>query len=128
MPISAEWDNEQKTVVHVHIAGRWTWEEMEAAVNRVIALLDTVDHKVDSIFNASGAGPIPPNAFTYLGKMNRVTHPNQASVAVVGLTPMARTLMNTFSKVYGLARGSDTCFLPTLDKARAFLAEQQSKR
>ncbi len=126
LPIKVTWDNEQKTILHVHVHGAWTWANMETAIQEVTSLLDTVEHKVDTIFDATGAGPIPPNAFAYLRKMNRSSHPNQDKVAVVGLTPLARTLMNTFSKVYGLAKGSDTRFMATLGEARAYL--EQTRR
>jgi hypothetical protein len=99
---------------------------MEAAIQEITTLLDAVEHKVDTIFDATDAGPMPPNAFAYLRKMNRSTHPNQDNVAVVGLTPLARTLLNTFGKLYGLAKGSDTRFMSTLDETRAFLAEKQA--
>ena len=127
MPIKVTWDNEQKTILHVHVNGAWTWQEMETAIEQVFSLLDSVEHKVDTVFDATGAGPIPPNAFAYLRRMNRATHPNQDNVAVVGMTPLARTLMNTFSKLYGLAKGSDTRFMATLDEARTYLSELRSR-
>jgi MFS superfamily sulfate permease-like transporter len=128
VPITVEWDTPEKNVILLTMEGLWTWEQLEDAVNRVTTLLGEVDHPVDTIFDGSRSGPIPTNAFTYLRRMNQAVHPNQAGVAIVGMNAFAQTLLNTFGKIYSLARASDLRFVSTLDEAQVYLTEQRTKR
>ena len=128
MPVTVEWDNPEQNMILLTMEGVWTWEQLEDGVNTITTMLGEVDHRVDTIFDASRSGPIPSNAFIHFRRMNQSAHPNQASVVIVGMSAFAQTLLNTVGKIYRLARASDLRFVSTLGEAHAYLAEQQSRR
>ena len=47
MAVTAEWENEEKTIILYAFSGEWTWEEFDVVAHDVGAMLDSVDHKVD---------------------------------------------------------------------------------
>jgi hypothetical protein len=49
MPIRAQWDNPEKTVVTVIYTDAWTWDEYYAATKEAKLLMETVPHRVDVI-------------------------------------------------------------------------------
>jgi hypothetical protein len=80
MPVTPSWGDEQWTSIHQVHVGEWTWAEWDACNAEMQAMMDSVDHRVDTIVNLLETNWLPDGGFSTrlsdLGKMPSVSHPN----------------------------------------------------
>lgn len=128
MPVTVEWDNDDKTIVRMEMVGTWTWEEAYAGSERGYALLDSVGYEVGVIIDFSRGISLPPNAITHARGMIKRRHPRTGLTVFVGANTAFSSLWNIFSRVYTLfAQKQNSVFALTGDEARAILAVRYSR-
>lgn len=124
MPITLEWDNPEKTIIHMKVEGRWTWDEMYQSSIDGYKMLDSVPHRVCSLLDFTQAQGIPSNAITHARNMMNKQHPRTGLTVMVGVSPLFLNLWRVFVRVYMLfAREQDFTFAGSLEEARTIIAE-----
>jgi stage II sporulation SpoAA-like protein len=127
MVITAEWDNEEKTLIRQTYSGRWTWDDIRAMIETCQQMLDSVDHKVNFIGDLRQSQTmLPPSAtvqFSWLS--NYLRHPKMGKSVIVGASEFIRIFGNMFISAH---RGTaeQIVFATTLEEAQAILAKDGS--
>jgi hypothetical protein len=124
MPITAEWDNEEKTLIRQTYSGRWTWDDVRMTIDKCQQMLDSVDHKVNFISDLRQSQTmLPPGAtvqFSWLS--NYLRHPKMGKSVIVGASEFIRIFGGIFTSAHrGIAE--QIIFASTLDEALAILAK-----
>ncbi len=123
MAIVTRWDNKKKTIILLEFESEWTWDELEAAVQKADNLIGSVEHFVDLIIDLEGAS-IPRDILT--GAKNLLAsgeaRPNEGARVVVGANGALRTIYQTLQKTLNNdVEGREVLFAPNLSDARAII-------
>src|SRR5512147_2049402 len=100
MAVTVNWDDMDQTILLCLFEGRWSWDELHAAVMEAMHLLDGQDHPVDFILDMEQARGIPMNGMAQMSRFSGVTHPHMRLRVIVGGGGMLVSLLNTFIKLY----------------------------
>lgn len=123
MAIVTRWDNKKKTIVLLEFETEWTWDDLEAAVQKADNLIGSVDNFVDLIIDLEGAA-IPRDILT--GAKNLLAsgeaRPNEGARVVVGANGALRAIYQTLQKtVNNDGDGREVLFASNLSDARAII-------
>ena len=124
MAITAEWDNEEKTIIRQTYVGYWTWDDIQGMVEACQQMLDSVDHKVNFISDLRQSQTMLPPGVTaqFSWLTNYLRHPKMGKSVIVGASEFIRVFGNIFISAHrGIAE--DIVFAPTLEEAQAILAK-----
>jgi ABC-type glycerol-3-phosphate transport system substrate-binding protein len=129
MGIELYWDNDEQTVILVEMQGKWTWDEMYEALQKVKRITDrspvVLGAILDLTHGASFPGGSPFNATTY-GHGQRVLKMGEGGtgpIAVVGANPFFRKVFEVFLSM-DRDKLAHIRFVDTLEEAGAFMATQ----
>jgi hypothetical protein len=123
--IITEWDNEDKTIMHVTYQSGWTWDDLDGNLPLEEEMLDSVNHRVDVIADFRGT-QLPPGAISRLPKIAQsppYTHPNSGAVVMVGSPAFMEEVVGVYKRVYGQA--AKLTMVHDLDEARALIAKKR---
>ncbi|MDQ7025289.1 MAG: hypothetical protein Q9P01_14725 [Anaerolineae bacterium] len=94
MPVSIDWGNSKKTIIHIKFMSPWTWEEYYTANQNVFDLIDSVEHKVCLLIDFTESnGHLPPSAFTHFRKAATSFHPRVRVIIVTSPRMMLVKMM-----------------------------------
>jgi hypothetical protein len=133
MPITIDWDNPEKTAVLITYHAPWTWKEFDVAVKQMVALFDTVQHKVDVIFDIRKGGFPPPDAMKRFKAAAEIDHPNGGQLVYVApgmLAQFVKSIVQVLSRAFwGLGTFEDPKFVFTksMEEAHAYLDEYHKR-
>lgn len=102
MAMHVSWHDDNKAIIRCNADGRWTWDELEAALHKTIKLMDSVEHKVDFLIDLR-KGNFILNPFSLLGQARSVatpeTHRNEGVKVVIGANGMVQTAYDAYRRV-----------------------------
>lgn len=130
MSISVKWDNDEQTIIQYVFDGRWSWNDLYTALDKVKEMSGSVDHRVDAIINFSNADLIPSGSiFSFDGKKHaqklaRKANEARGTIVIAGANGFIRSLYDTF-RMFDKNISSGVYFTDTVKQARAFLLERQ---
>jgi hypothetical protein len=129
MPITVEWENEEKTIVHVRYKGRWTWAEfMEHAGREAAEMMKTVPHRVDVLADYFESGPLPlGGAMTQARGAIKQWPENWGILVVVSDNSIINSLVNVFHTTFAFGLGGRTYAATSYEDAFKLMAEQREK-
>lgn len=120
MSVHVQWDNEDRTIILWSFVGRWTWGEYEDALAAAVTMLDTVDHKVDYVYDVRLMSILPPDVVTRF-KTKYLKQPEKTGRFIaVGVDDYLRLVWNTFTDL-PYARHLRVDYADTLEDARKIL-------
>lgn len=128
MPVTVNWDNDDKTIVRYQLSGAWTPEELFPALDQGAALMNSIDYPVDVILDFAGSTAFPLDKLFAMGRYAEgKTSANQRRVVMVRSLPVLRGLLDTMRRFLPRAtRG--VYFADTLDDAYALIAREAARR
>ena len=126
MPVTAQWDNEDHTVLRINYEGKLTIGELAQEWSHSRTLLDTIDHSADIVMDFRTTQGIPPNSTSAFGQIKLLAeHPNAGLILIVGANLMVQTFAKIFLQMFaGIAPRVE--FVDTLEEAYTRLAEFDS--
>ena len=102
MAINVGWQDKNQEIIRCNAEGRWTWDDLQRALNATIKLMDTVEHKVDFIIDLR-KGSFAINPLSILGQARSVatpeTHPNEGVKVVLGANGMVQTAYDGYRRI-----------------------------
>ncbi len=102
MAMQVGWQDNNKEIIRCTTDGRWTWDDLQRALNATIKLMDTVEHKVDFIIDLR-RGSFAINPLSILGQARNVatpeTHPNEGVKVVLGANGMVQTAYDGYRRI-----------------------------
>jgi hypothetical protein len=131
MPVIVEWDNEDKTAVLINYQRPWTWSEFNAAIEQMMGLFNSVNHKVDVIFDIRNGGFPPPDAMKRFKQAAEISHPNGGQLVFIAPSMMAqfvKGLVQILTRAFwafGTFEGPNFVFTKSMEEAHAFLIDQR---
>src|SRR5262245_22756963 len=124
MSVSANWDNEQQTIIRYSFDGNWTWNEFYAAVNQSHALQDSVSHRVDVILDLGESYVVPEGALMQMRRLAGINHPNTGVRIIVSRNSTLSVLFDTFTRVYN--RNAEKYYLASsMEQAYAIISQSR---
>jgi hypothetical protein len=126
MSVTANWDNEAKTVVRYDFKDKWTWAEFRTAATEAFAMTRSVPHRVDSISYFHHGATVPSDALFHFSRAMRDAPSNRGTTVIVGGSFFINNLVSTFSKIYK-PLGQRLLIASTLDEARVKLYARRTK-
>ncbi len=76
MPITVSWYNDEKTAIKWEITGDWYAADYHSAVDQSMAMMATVDHKVDVIGDVTHANKLPGDVVTTINTRHQAEEEN----------------------------------------------------
>ncbi len=123
MPITAEWDDAEKTIILITISEPITWPMFHEGVEQAMALARTVSHRVDIISNP-GSTPMPPGpAIPHLRTAFAAFPPNMVMNVAIITNSFARVMSSVAGQIY---LGSRFRTVNSVEAARAIIYKERS--
>jgi hypothetical protein len=126
MPVTAQWDNDDKTIIRFDVSGRWTWAEYRAANAEIRKMVDGLSYIVHFIVNPlddQSRGYLPPGALQHIRSVYGSVSPNVGMTAVIGASPYYHALYAIGRKIYPQIAVRYR-FANSLEEARALLSQE----
>ncbi|MEL6527531.1 MAG: hypothetical protein AAFQ07_17655 [Chloroflexota bacterium] len=125
MAIVTKWDDSNKTRVLMEFESSWTWDELDAALEKTDNFLAEVEHQVDVIIDLEGSnipGDFMKAAQRLLTDPAMGMRPNEGNRVVVGASDWMRKAYNTLSKAFNKQLdGREVLFASDVSQARGML-------
>jgi hypothetical protein len=122
MPISIDWDNDEKTIVRVTLGDDWSWERIEVIHPVILTLLTSVEHTVHILIDYTQTNVMadggPSHAFDFL----ELLPPNAGLVAVVTPNLAIRRVLNALGVMSDSPSSKKIQGVATFDEAYAMFA------
>lgn len=133
MAIQVNWDNDEQTIILYAFNGKWSWDDLFKALDKVESMAATVPHTVDAIIDLSSADLIPSGMiFSFDGnrqakKLASRAERSRGEIVIAGANGFIRSIYDAF-RAFDKKTAGGVHFTDTLDEARAYLALRQSVR
>jgi hypothetical protein len=125
MGINVNWDNEEHTIIGLAFDKPWTWDDFENANKNMMEMLNSVQHKVDIIFDISRAGFPPSGALQRFRKVSQNYHPNTRHLVYVGGKEFVMNFLKLMVVIYGKAfQPPNFNFTSSIAEAREFIRQK----
>jgi hypothetical protein len=122
MPIDLLWDNDYQSILRYDITGKWLWDELYIARERVFHMMDeSPSAKIGTIiYFVEGKIGIPSDVTSQLSKFGDKSHPKAALTVIVGAGMMMKLAFSGFQSAFRVTMGRkvDFDYADTLDQAR----------
>lgn len=121
MSIDVQWGDAERSFLLLDFQGAWTWDELDAAHERIADLLAGITYRVHYLLDVRGSYQVP-NRISINSKANgaRPDHALAGVTVVVGANAFTRTLLDGMIPV----TGSETVLLAeSIAEAVALFAE-----
>jgi len=127
MRVIVSWDTEEQEAIRITYERNWKWEDFDAAIVQMMALLDSAQGKVDVIIDIRNAGYPPPGAAARFKRVAEIDHPNAGHIIFVApnmLVQFVKGILSLLSKIHwaGLDR-TQFVFVGSLEQARMMIAQ-----
>ncbi|MCA0459032.1 MAG: hypothetical protein LCI00_34095 [Chloroflexi bacterium] len=93
MPVLMDWDNQEHTAIKVTFDGKWDLSDIHRMINKGVSMLETVNHKVDAIFDFTNSSFSPRNLISTIDRMEATHNPNERMVIIVNGNVYVRSIL-----------------------------------
>lgn len=121
MPIQVNWDNAEKTILHFEFEGVWTWEEFEPIHKQAAEMTAGMDHTIDVIFDVEKSASKPKNLMLNMQRFSGIVPPNWGRQVIVRKGQFTKTMIYTYSRIFGKKKEPNLLHADTLEAARSLL-------
>jgi hypothetical protein len=121
MPVSVEWDNEEKTIVRFTYTGKWTWDDFYKYVKEANDLMDTVNYRCVSIIDMSKSNFLPLGASVHVRNIIRqsMSHNNSGISVFINADTIVKMIIDALRHNYpDIKDFSNFIYAKNLDQAR----------
>jgi len=125
MPVSTQWDNEEKTALRYDLEGEWTWDEFHTIAEDGKTMRREVTHTVDIIANLDNSIRIPPNALSQMKQFTYAERENKGLTIIAGGGGFTIALVRVYTRVFKSSQAYVRVFR-SLAEARQFITEKSS--
>jgi hypothetical protein len=126
MPITVQWDSDEKSVVRYTFESKWTWDEYHAAIAQAFDMVKDLPYVVNMILDFSQSTVLPSNALSHFSSSMK-TPPREFDVAVViSKSGFIETLVAVFRRLSSKT-GEKLVVRKSLEEARAYLATRERR-
>ncbi|MBC7870349.1 MAG: hypothetical protein H7Y09_05870 [Chitinophagaceae bacterium] len=128
MTVTAQWDNEAKTIIRLEFVGKWTWAEHHEANTVMEAMVNTASVTIDLIPDLSSSQLVPEGALSQARSIAMRQQIKFGLIVAVKAGKFIEILYGVFQQLYGRRSGfPDTFFVDSLDEARALIHTKRTR-
>ena len=99
MSISVSWGNTQESIIHYDVKGKWTWLELEAALQQsIIMTLERVSI-INEIYDLTYSQPLPDDSLDFWRNAIRVMPENRGHLVFIGGGNNVPTLLTVLARI-----------------------------
>ncbi len=109
MPITVQWDNPEQTALMILFQRPWTWREFDAAIEHMLNFFNTVNHRVDVLFDIRDGGFPPPDAIKHFKRAAEIEHPNGGLLVYIAPNVLVQ-FINSILKIMTMAFSGSGAF------------------
>ncbi|MCA9882572.1 MAG: hypothetical protein KC546_06410 [Anaerolineae bacterium] len=107
MPMITEWADEERSIIVTTSEGAWTWNEYHHALEEVIQMAETVDHRVDLINVALMNAKSPPGSgMPHYQRAMKSLPANISMMVMANRSILVKAIFNVFGKLRGSSAGN----------------------
>lgn len=126
MPISADWDNSEKTILRLTLVGDWTWDELHVTNPVITSLMRSVDHTVHMLVDYTQTRRMPGGGPTRILELVNTYPENFGILVIVTSNVGVRRALNAFNAISPLKRGKKLHGAATFEEAYRKFTEYQA--
>ncbi len=93
MPVTMDWDNQERTIIRVTFEGKWDISDIHRMINKGVSMVETVHHKVDGIFDFTHSIFSPKNLLSTVDRIESTHSPNDRMVIIVNANIYIRSII-----------------------------------
>lgn len=98
--ITVQWHDENQQIILFTFDETIDWDIYANAVDRLLALADTVEHPVVEIMDLTAIKGLPENTLVEGRRaMSRDPHPNIIAIVIVGMNPYLNAMLKMFQRI-----------------------------
>lgn len=127
MPVTVEWDNDEKTVIRYTFTDKWDWGDFWDSARESTRLSQTVTHTVDVIGDLTGTHIIPARGLQHLRTVTRIRPANRGVVYFYGANRFVYQMIDSMLRM-APNMTSDYNMVATAEDAYAAIAAARAKR
>lgn len=122
------WDDSNHTIIRVENSGKWTWDDYHHVIDQIVAMIASVDHRVDTI-NINLPDSVMPSgsAAPHFQRALRRMPPNTGMTVTISGSAFGRTMFGILSKYLLRNSKQRVVMVATLDDAFRVIAEDRAK-
>ena len=125
MPVTVDWYDETRTILHYRFETPWTWSEYHAAIQAAWELAESVDHPTDTITDMRHSRVMPDNLFRNIRQTMVEIPESTQTVVLVGTNMLMEALLGILRRLYPRQMGKFFT-TETVEEARALIAERRA--
>jgi hypothetical protein len=126
MPITAQWDNQERTIIRYHAQGAWELDEYSRANFHTWSMIDSVSHPVHVIVDFTHASGFPKNLLSFASTTNSQIHSRQNLIIGVKVSPYLQTVVKLAVRVFPRL-GHNLFFTQTLAQAYEIIQQHDTQ-
>lgn len=127
MAITVQWEDAAQSIIRSESSGKWTWEEYHEAVEKVVMLANSVDHRVDLIINTLDGATAPSgSSMPHYQRAQRIMPDNVRMNVIANTNTFGRVIINTFTRLNNGKGTLKVMAAGTLEEARALIARDRA--
>lgn len=124
MPFFIRWDDHDPTIIRSDISGRWTWDEYNAASEKILDMARSVEHRVDLITVYGDDAIFPKGTVSsHIMRMRHQKPKNFILTVVVNADSFLEMIIRVMNKAGMRAKPSLTT--QTVDEARQLIKQDR---
>lgn len=102
MRVNVEWQNTEKTLIHIQLLAGWTWDNMRTALKQVDDMIVSVAHPVHLMIDLRQGGRVPSDFLAVAGDLlnQGQARPNEGEKVIVGANFLIKTAYRGFQSLY----------------------------
>lgn len=133
MPIELNWHDDDHSILRLDYDSKVTWEEYHPAIDEVAERIERASHRVDVILNAGRFAMPSGNPMPHIKKTAEKlgVFPNMGVIVVVNDSApgaMAKMIVSTVYRIYGIDQRIIGAFVTTLDDAEASIMQERKSK
>lgn len=126
MPIQADWDNDTRTIIRIHVSDPWTIDDYSLATLHAYSLMEGADGCVHVIIDFTDAYSFPKDMLSGASAEKVHLHPRQGLVVIVKISPYLRAVIKATLRVFPRMR-QNLFFTQTVQEAYTLIQTQPIK-
>ncbi len=129
MPIQILWDDQTHTIIRSEGQGDWTWVEFHESLQKIVEMMQSVDHRVDLIHgHTAGARRPQGSGMPHFQRALRVMPPNAGLSIFINPNAFGRTVVSIFTRLYGGKSGGQFHMAASLEDARRMIEKDRKEK
>lgn len=126
MGITAYWADETHTIIRYDFEGRWDWDMFYPVYNQVIAMVTSVDGRVDVVLDLRKNITFPKNIIMHVQSISNKRPANMGKSVIVTENRFARSLYRVASKL-NKRIGQNYCIVSNFEEAYLLIEQDRQE-